>query len=273
MQSTEQIVQSTKQWTESKAVRKARKARLKAQVEPSFSADQKKNYVFVLKWGEKYSAEYVNKMHSMVSRNLTVDHEFVCFTENSKGIDNHITTSPLPNMALSGWWYKPWFLSDELGVRGTGLFLDLDLIVFKNINSLFGYKSESPFVIIRDFNRINKTRWDRMNSSVFRFKIGHHQNIYESFKNNMQANVRRFQGDQDFMYANIKKNYEFWPDEWIQSYKWEMRGRQHLGVIKGTRNFKEPGHPKILNDTKIAVFHGQPNMHNCVDEWPKQNWG
>ena len=269
----EQTVQSIKQWTESKEVRKARKARLKQeQLKPSVYNEHKKNYVFVLKWGDKYSAEYVNKMHSMVKRNLTVEHEFVCFTENSKGIDNHITVNPLPKMPVSGWWYKPWFLSDELGVRGTGLFLDLDLIVFRNIDSLFGYKSDSPFVIIRDFNRINRQRWDRMNSSVFRFKIGHHQNIYQSFKDNLQSNVRRFQGDQDFMYANIKNNFHFWPDEWIQSYKWEMRGRDKLGIVNGVRNFVHPGDPVILQDTKIAVFHGQPNMHNCVDEWPMKNW-
>jgi len=271
----EQTVQSTKQWDESKAVRKARKAKLKAaQAQAEFSTlpQEKKNYVFVLKWGDKYSPDYVNKMYSMVKRNLSIDHEFVCFTENSKGIDAGITTCALPNMAVSGWWYKPWFLSNELGVRGTGLFLDLDLIVFRNIDSLFQYKSNSPFVIIRDFNRIHRQKWDRMNSSVFRFAIGHHQGIYESFKSNLAHNVRRFQGDQDFMYANIKKEYEFWPETWIQSYKWEMRGRQHLSVVNGKRNFKEPGEPNVHKDTKIAVFHGQPNMHDCNDKWPHRHW-
>ena len=71
---------------------------------------------------------------------------------------------------------------------------------------------------------------------------------------------------------NIKNNFHFWPDEWIQSYKWEMRGKDKLGIVNGVRNFVHPGDPVILQDTKIAVFHGQPNMHNCVDEWPMKNW-
>ena len=88
----EQTVQSTKQWTETKQVRKARKAREKALTELA-QLDQEmglldvtplssKNYVVCLKWGNKYSAEYVNKLYSMVKRNLTIDYEFVCFTEN-----------------------------------------------------------------------------------------------------------------------------------------------------------------------------------------------
>ena len=31
-------------------------------------------------------------------------------------------------------------------------------------------------------------------------------------------------GDQDWIFAHIKNDFKFWPDEWIQSYKWEMIG-------------------------------------------------
>ena len=47
----------------------------------------KDNYVVCLKHGEKYSADYVNKLHSMVSRNCSIPFEFICFTENTKGIN------------------------------------------------------------------------------------------------------------------------------------------------------------------------------------------
>ena len=272
MQNTEQIVPSTKQWTESKEVRKARKRKEKAQagmsVQPPMSD---KNYVFCLKWGEKYSSEYVNKLHSMVQRNLTIEHEFVCYTENSKGIASNITTCALPKKNLSGWWFKPWFLSNDLGVSGTGLFLDLDLIVFRNIDKLFTYEQDSNFTIIRDFNRIHRRSWEKMNSSVFKFKIGKFDPIYREFDQNSFNQSKRYPGDQDWMYANIKK-FTFWPDEWIQSYKWEMRGRKYLGIVDGKRNFVQPGEPVVPKETSIAVFHGQPNMHDCNDEWPRRHW-
>jgi hypothetical protein len=73
------------------------------------------------------------------------------------------------------------------------------------------------------------------------------------------------------MFANIR-NHIFWPDEWVQSYKWEMRGRSELTVVNGKRNFKKPGVPNILPDTSIAVFHGTPNMDECIYEWQRANW-
>ena len=252
---------------ETKDQRRVRKALEKQ----SLSTFQEKRYVVCLKWGTKYGPEYVNKLYNMVKRNLTLDYEFVCFTENRTGIDPYIRTEPLPPIPVTGWWYKPWFLSNELPLRGTALFLDLDLIVFRNIDKLFLYKPEKNFAIIRDFNRQLRKNWDHMNSSVFRVNIGHYNSVYDEFKKNSAVHVRRFQGDQDFMYRHIK-DHVFWPDEWIQSYKWEMRGRSELTVVKGKRNFKSAGSPTILANTAIAVFHGEPNIPDCIDAWPHQNW-
>jgi hypothetical protein len=259
-----------KQWEETKEQRKERKALEKEGLisvpsEPS-------RYVFCLKWGTKYGPEYVNKLYSMVQRNLTLEHKFVCFTDNPKGINPEITTHELPPIPATGWWFKPWFLSNELPYKGTGLFLDLDLIVFNNIDRLFTYQPEKKFVIIRDFNRSLKKNYDRMNSSVFRFEIGQYHNVYTLFKANIHQVLRRFQGDQDFMYTNIK-DHAFWPDDWIQSYKWEMRNRNELGIVNGKRNFRTAGEPNILPNTCIAVFHGEPNIPDCVDKWPRDNWG
>lgn len=263
---------------ETKAERKARKALERCDNETigvsviESNCSDEKRYVICLKWGSKYSADYVNKLHSMVRRNLKLDFEFVCFTENSTGIDKSIRVEPLPKLPVQGWWFKPWFFSKDLPItQGTILYLDLDLVVFKDIEKLFNYKSDSEFVIIRDFNRQIRKDWDRMNSSVFRFKPHKLSHVYEEFEKNMQSSIKRFHGDQDFMYKHIKK-FDFWPDEWIQSYKWEMRGRHTLGMVGGKRNFLRPGTPTILKDTSIAVFHGEPNIHDCVDEWPRANW-
>jgi hypothetical protein len=274
-------VQSTKQWTETKELRKARKAREKALTELA-QLDQEmglldvapsspKNYVVCLKWGNKYSAEYVNKLNNMVKRNLTIDYEFVCFTENAAGIDKDIRIEPLPPIPATGWWFKPYFMSDKLPLRGTLLYLDLDLIVFDNIDKLFTYNPNKDFLIIRDFNRQVRKNWDRVNSSVFRLKIGSKYSAYEQFLQERESIVRRMPGDQDWMYRYCKP-YEYWPDEWIQSYKWEMRGRNTLGVVNGKRNFVQPGEPTILPETSIAVFHGKPDIPEALDEWPRKNW-
>lgn len=264
-----QTQQSTK--VETKAERKARKLvekQKKLALPVSYSENNR--YVVCLKWGNKYSSDYVNRLYNMVQRNLTLDYEFVCFTDNSQGIDQRIRIEMLPKMPVTGWWYKPYFLSADLPLKGTILFLDLDLIVFKNINELFSYKP-GKFCIIRDFNRKFRPNWNYMNSSVFRTETGMFDALWQDFKKNTSPHLQRNRGDQDWMCKHIR-DYEFWPDDWVRSYKWEMRDRDKLGIVQGKRNFIDVANPKIEPQNKIAVFHGDPNPADCKDPWVINHW-
>lgn len=266
----EQIVQSTEQ-NETKEQRKARKLAEKAKKE---QAEKKSapNYVVCLKWGNKYDASYVNKLYAMVKRNITIPYEFVCFTEDANGIDPNITTYPLPTLPITGWWYKPYFVGNELPIKGKLLFLDLDVIVFANIDKLFEFEP-NKFCIIRDFNRSVRSNWDRMNSSVFRTYVGQYDDKWQQFKLNPGNETKRFRGDQDWMFKNIR-DHAFWPDDWVMSYKWEMRDRRDLYLDeRRKRNFKTDAPPKINPNTCIAVFHGEPNPADANDSWVKNHWG
>ncbi len=230
------------------------------------------NYVLCLKHGDKYGAEYVNILYSMVKRHTTIPIEFICFTEKPQGIDPGVQIRPIPlHPAIKGWWYKPMFFNPGLNLQGPALYMDLDIIIFRNIDNLFSYKP-GEFCVIRDFNRAIQSNWDRMNSSIFRLYPGQHQVVYERFMQDPEYHAKRYHGDQDWLYANVKAQYEFWPDEWIQSYKWEMRGRPEMNRVSGRRNFAMKGEPTILPDTSIAVFHGDPNPKDCVDDWCRENW-
>ena len=207
----------------------------------------------------------------MVAKNLTLPYQFVCFTENTQGINRDTRCEPLPQLPLEGWWYKLWFLSKEFPLNGNILFLDLDLIVFRNIDDFFSYNPRT-FCIIRDFNRSVSAIWNRYNSSVFRFESHRYHNIYDRFIKNPSSNVQRYRGDQEYLYQHLKP-VTFWPDEWIQSYKWEMRDRKDIVKIDGKRLFKNQAAPKIKKNTRVAVFHGEPNIHDCQDEWVVKHWG
>lgn len=295
MQNTEQIQQYTRRNLvkkfiegESKDERKARKqqeksSKVQKNVEPVQISPQKnvirtpmgvtKNYVVCLKYGDKYGPEYVNKLYNMVARNLTVDYEFVCFTENSNGLNENIRVEPLPQVAgVKGWWYKPMFFNKKLPLRGTLLFFDLDVIIFKNIDYLFNY-NPGQFLICRDFNRFMIKNYNKFNSSVFRLNSGQHQHVWDDFVKNPDDPIRRFHGDQDWIRFKISKDFDYWPDEWIQSYKWEMRGKpRYNSAPRGQRDFEKPGEPVVKDTTSVAVFHGDPNPHNCKDQWVKENW-
>ena len=266
-----------KNWTESKEERRARKAQgFSTVVEQSAIVETPSNttrFVTCLKYGTKYGPEYVNNLYNMVKRNLTLDYEFVCFTENPEGLDPAIRVEPLPvSLEIQGWWYKPFFFNPKLVINGTILFLDLDIIVFRNIDHLFTYKP-GEFLIIRDFNRFQIKNYNKFNSSVFRLETGNHSNVYTNFIKEAKNIIRKYHGDQDWIRASISSGFEFWPDEWIQSYKWEMRGRPKMNAAsRGMKDFLVPGDPKILNETSIAVFHGDPNPHMCKDPWVVDNW-
>lgn len=233
------------------------------------------NYVVCLKWGTKYSAEYVNKLYNMVTRNLTVPHEFVCFTDDTTGINLGIRTEPLTLIkGVKGWWYKPMFFNPDFILQGTILFLDLDLIIFRNIDSLFTYKP-GKFCIIRDFNRCRMPRYPKFNSSVFRLNAGHQAHVYTEFMKDPARNCKLHLGDQEWIYSKVKDEFEYWPEELIRSYKWEMRNREKIEPKRTdgvARDFVQQGTPSILKGTSVAVFHGDPNPHSCKDEWVAAHW-
>ena len=234
-----------------------------------------KNYVVCLKHGSKYSSEYVNKLYNMCKRHLTVPFEFVCFTDDLRGIDSNIKTITLKQIGVSGWWYKPMFFDKNFPLDGTLLYMDLDIVICGNIDHLFTYNPDK-FCIIRDFNRSLRSDWNRMNSSVFRLKSCSMGYVYDEFMKDHGMNMRRFHGDQDWIYEMVgprKQDWSFWPDDWILSYKWEMRDRNDLVKLQNQpRNFRDKKDPKLLPRTCIAVFHGEPHPHQCEDNWVKENW-
>lgn len=228
------------------------------------------NWVVCLKHGTKYSSEYVNRLFNMCKRHITVPFNFACITENSTGIDPSIKIIPVPQIAVAGWWYKPWVFSDEIPIDGTILFLDLDIVIINNIDMVWTYQPEK-FCIIRDFNRSTIKEWNKFNSSIFKFQKGNFSFVWDNFIKDTSV-TKRLHGDQDWIFNQVKRNFSFWPDEWMQSYKWEIRNRQDIIKVGIKRQFKDVANPKIDPRTKILVFHGDPKPDEVRDPIVVDNW-
>lgn len=228
-------------------------------------------WVVCLKHGEKYSADYVNKLFNMTKRNMNVPFRFACITENSKGLDPDITIVPLPiHDKLQGWWYKPYVFSKDFPLSGDLLFMDLDIVIIKNIDYLWEYDSDK-FCIIRDFTRSTNTDWKKFNSSIFRFKSHSLSFVWDNLLKNLEV-TKRFHGDQDWIYDQVVSNFSYWPDDWIQSYKWEIRSRAEITKVGAIRKFNSIKNPIIDPNTKILVFHGEPKPEHVDDPIVVQNW-
>ena len=208
--------------------------------------------VICIKWGTKFSFEYVNRLYKMVEKNLTVPHRFVCFTDDSEGILEEIETRPLPELNDTGLPEKAWkklglFTNQLADLEGEALFLDLDVVIRDNINCFF--EQEGEFFIIKDWDFPNDIIG---NSSVFKFQVNRHQDIIDNFYKEGMDIRKRYKNEQAFLsYQMYNKGIlKYWDKSWCVSFKRNCLQPFPLNFFKQA---KEP------EKAKIVVFHGRPN--------------
>ena len=230
------------------------------------------NHVICVKWGNKYIPKYANTLKNMVNRHTTVPYQFHCLTDDPSGLDSDINVIKLPKDPwIKTWWSKLWMFSPDLPLKGNILFFDLDVVIFKNIDDLFKH-NPGKFNIIRDFNRCRVPDWKQSNSSCMRWEAGTMDYLYNNFVTNYQRIMQQNWGDQDWIMKEAKADINWWPDEWIRSYKWEMIGLKDTKLLTkdGRSYFRKP--VDINPGNCVAVFHGKPNPMECADEWVIENW-
>ena len=124
-----------------------------------------KYYVLCLKHGTKYSSDYVNTLYNMVQRHCTLDYEFVCLTDDPRGLNENIKILSLPGH-LQGWWCKPYMFSKDLPLKGIVLYMDLDVVISDNIDKLFTYQP-GHWCTLRDFTRAMRPKWNNIIVALF----------------------------------------------------------------------------------------------------------
>lgn len=176
-----------------------------------------------MKWGDKFPAEYVNRLYGMVSKNLSIPFRFVCFTENNDGIRDEVEIQNLPELDLPpgaperGWRKLTVFKKDFGGLKGKILFLDLDVVIVGALDDFFTHPGE--FLIAHDKKNPKKIEG---NSSVFRFEAGKYPEILEYFEKNSELVKSEVRHEQAYLSREIHKlgKLEYWPDEWVPSFKY-----------------------------------------------------
>jgi hypothetical protein len=151
-------------------------------------------HVVCYKWGNVYSAEEVNILHSMVNRNLTIPYKFYCITDNSSGLNNNITVVDMPYEKLPGnspklWTFSKGFL--RLGQNEYVVSLDIDIVIVDNIDFL-GERPEEPFLIAKH-RAENAT--SRGHGAVYRVKVGSLSRIWDNFISQPMVMAKKFPGE------------------------------------------------------------------------------
>ena len=259
---------------ETKEQRKRRKALLRGEKENQqalASIDPNvKITVLCVRFGNKYGREYVERLRNMVSRHMTIPYEFVCLTDDQHPIAGvRSIVQPNANYAR-GWWHKVHMFDPNIPLSGRILYFDLDVVIHANIDKLAGYLTKE-FVGILDFNRKFHANWKYLNSSVLAWNHRSQTHIWDQFKNNPKE-AQRMPGDQDWIWKLSQSTIKFWPREWIQSYKWEIRSREELTLTNGKRQFTNVRDDVVIESgCSVAVFHGDPNPCAVRDKFVLDN--
>jgi hypothetical protein len=225
--------------------------------------------VVCIKWGTKYPPEYVNHLGRSIRRCLTIPHRFVCLTDDRGGIDHDIETKPLVE-DLPGWWNKiALFKSSIHDLRGTLLYLDLDMVIVRDLDELATYHGE--FLAVPTFRREGEFA-----SALMRFEIGHCQRVWDLFKPRAHDVMRAIQGDQNWINAccttireheSTQKVRDLWPEVTPQSCLIDPLPRLWFPDFKGEL---QDGPHRLADVAKVIVFHGKPMVHEV--EWVARLW-
>ena len=179
--------------------------------------------VCCVKAGDKYDSDYVNTLYLMTKRYLTTPFDFVCFTENSLNLLKQIKVKNLEDRSIKGWWNK--CLLFQPGVlSGTCLYLDLDMIILKNIDE-FIINNQCLNILCNPISFNNKNYY-KINSSMMSWnaddkefnKIWFQYSENKLFYDNHKPSINEIYGDQKVIIeSNVK--YKFFPTDKIRYFK------------------------------------------------------
>lgn len=218
--------------------------------------------ILCIKWGQKYSANYVNVLYSMVKRNLRRRFRFICLTDDSRDIRQEVEIKAIPLVGFPdfdqrkkwtlqhGWLKLTCFANPLHDLEGETLFLDLDIVIVGNLDDFFTV--EGDFLVIREWDKSDGTG----NTSVFKFTIGQHHDLLESLQR-APYGLKKVRNEQEYCTQFIAKQgkLSYWPPGWCQSFK------RHCLPSFPSNFYRQAQLPK---EAKVIVFHGKPNPHEAV---------
>ena len=208
-----------------------------------------------LKWGDKFGAEYVNNLFSGIERNSTVPFKFHCFTDDTTGVLENIQCHNLPDMDITGWWYKLWLFSDEMPFEPGEriMFFDLDTIVTGNIDDILEYDCPADLIGLRNFYNP-----ERFASGLLMWRHGTQTHIWREFvAEPRKAQAQSPDGDQQWTELHAT-NWTLWQAE-----------------FEGVYSYKQSCSNGLPTDAKIVCYHGTPSIiqsfTETVENWDSKN--
>lgn len=172
-----------------------------------------------------YSAEYVTRLLSMVSRNIDQQFRFVCLTDRPRDLPQleTIDVSDSSLRGLEAWWQKLELFNPARQLGGVCLYIDLDSLIVGNLGRLIQHFGEGVDVLTLvppggAFRPVGFRTVYRFNSSVMIFNPHHCRQLFEKFRRRYaEAGSDRglpLWGDQDWI-GEMMPEADLFPAEWF----------------------------------------------------------
>ena len=203
--------------------------------------------VVCVKYGSKYGPDYVNRLASMVRRWSSVELDFICFTEDARGLDTGIRILSLPKtnslgQDVHGWWYKLALFQQKFKEIGSHmLYFDLDVVIPGMIDPLLFYDS--------DFAMASNFYAPSFSSSIMRFKNGARPDIWVDFS---ESDAKKLPGDEDWISLKVP-DADIFPEDWCTIYR--------LHAAQG-----------VPERSIVVSFGGKPNPGDYPADWIREYW-
>ena len=219
--------------------------------------------VICLKWGHKYGADYVLRLHAACRKHIKIPFEFVCMTDTELPPVAGIETIGM-NTDNPYWWGKVGLFSIPIPDHvHQVLYLDLDVVLTADISEMiencsgspqlwarddFSYSLKEPRELDPEISKLMGPIGGTINSSVMVWGPDFDgSDIIEKFEPSVMLALH---GDQNWI-SNVlgKERIAFLPEDVVGSYKYG-------------------GHVPF----PITVFHGDPKPDAVRDQWVMENW-
>lgn len=206
--------------------------------------------IICLKWGTKFSPEYVNRLYLGFKRNTTIPFKFHCFTDDPKGLHPEVVAQQLPKTGLTGWWNKLWLFNKDLPITGRVVYADLDTLIVRNVDDILSH--DQGFAILRDLYTVEKNpKTHEAQSAFMSFEAHKYSHLWDTFYPRAKQIIAEYKnfGDQVWIYRN-EKNLTFYQDlfpKQLVSYK--------VACLKG-----------LPNEARIVCYHGAPSIQQSITE-------
>ena len=217
--------------------------------------------VACVKWGSKYGPEYVLRLFRGVRRHLRTDFRFICFTDDTNGLENRaeIECKKLPE-GWQGWWNKAALFGPlSKWMSGRVLYVDLDTVVTGPLDDLCRCSTRFAILSTKNLDNEGKDFSNGLNSSLVLWNAEDEEIgavVHDQLRENFDV-VHRF-----------IHRFDHWLELTISNPCIIQDAYPHAVV-----EFKHACEKNVPQDASIVIFPLHPKPHQCLDiPWVREHW-